>query len=72
MTLRESLAAAISRLTADHSLTYRHAEINGAPGLLQFMDGKLTGALTLVTDGVRILEIYSVRNPDKLRHIHVP
>ncbi|MFI4968169.1 MAG: RNA polymerase sigma-70 factor [Gammaproteobacteria bacterium] len=64
--------AAISRLTADHSLTYRHAEINGAPGLLQFMDGRLTGALTLVTDGVRILEIYSVRNPDKLRHIHVP
>lgn len=62
---------AISRLATGHSLSYRHAEINGAPGLLQFLDGKLVGALTLVTDGARILEIYSVRNPDKLKHIRV-
>ena len=61
----------ISRLAVGHSLAYRHAEINGQPGLLQFLDGKLTGALTLVTDGTRILEIYSVRNPDKLKHIQV-
>lgn len=61
----------IARLTANHPLTYRHAEINGQPGLLQFLDGKLVGALTLVTDGARILEIYSVRNPDKLKHIPV-
>ena len=63
--------AAIGRLTMHRAISYRHAEINGQPGLLQFVDGKLTGALTLVTDGVRILEIYSVRNPDKLKHIHV-
>ena len=63
--------AQISRLAAGHEVGYRHAMINGQPGLLQFMDGKLIGALTLVTDGVRILEIYSVRNPDKLRHIPV-
>lgn len=61
----------ISRLTVGHDLSYRHATVNGQPGLLQFMDGKLTGALTLVTDGLRILEIYSVRNPDKLKYIHV-
>jgi RNA polymerase sigma-70 factor (ECF subfamily) len=52
-------------------VSYRHATVNGQPGLLQFTDGKLSGALTLVTDGVRILEIYSVRNPDKLRSIHL-
>ena len=62
----------ISRLTAGHEVGYRHAMINGQPGLLQFMDGELLGALTLVTDGVHILEIYSVRNPDKLKYIHVP
>ena len=61
----------ISRLAAARSLTYRHAEINGQLGLLQFLDGKLVGAVTLVTDGVRILEIYTVRNPDKLKHIHI-
>ena len=63
---------AIGRLTMNRSFTYRHAEINGEPGLLQFVDGRLTGAVTMVTDGMRILEIYSVRNPDKLKGIHVP
>ncbi len=61
----------ISRLAVGHDLSYRHATVNGQPGLLQYTDGQLTGALTMVTDGVRILEIYSVRNPDKLKHIHV-
>jgi|SRR6185312_12868074 len=61
----------IARLATGHDLSYRHATVNGEPGLLQFTDGKLTGALTLVTDGLRILEIYSVRNPDKLRHISI-
>lgn len=59
----------IARRAAGHDLSYRHATVNGQPGLLQFTDGKLTGALTMVTDGLRILEIYSVRNPDKLKHI---
>ncbi|MFI4968464.1 MAG: RNA polymerase sigma-70 factor, partial [Gammaproteobacteria bacterium] len=53
----------ISRLIAGHDVSYRHAMVNGQPGLLQFMDGEFVGALTLVTDGVRIFEIYSVRNP---------
>lgn len=61
----------ISRLTAVRSLTFRHAEINGEPGLLQILDGKLVGAVTLVTDGAHILDIYTVRNPDKLKHIAV-
>ncbi|HEV2320785.1 MAG TPA: RNA polymerase sigma-70 factor [Gammaproteobacteria bacterium] len=62
---------AIRRFALGHSFTYQHAEINGEPGLLRFLDGKLDAAITLVTDGVSILEIYTVRNPDKLQHIHV-
>jgi RNA polymerase sigma-70 factor, ECF subfamily len=61
----------IARFTAGRDISYRHAMVNGQPGLLQFMDGRLMGTLTLVTDGLRILEVYSVRNPDKLKHIHV-
>lgn len=64
--------AAIVRLTAGRAFTHRHAEINGEPGLLRFQEGRLDAAITLVTDGVHILEIYTVRNPDKLRHIAVP
>ncbi|HEU5398071.1 MAG TPA: RNA polymerase sigma-70 factor [Gammaproteobacteria bacterium] len=62
---------AIRRFASVRSFTYRHAEINGEPGLLRFLDGELDAAITLVTDGVHILEIYTVRNPDKLRRIHV-
>jgi RNA polymerase sigma-70 factor (ECF subfamily) len=50
-------------------IRYEIAEINGAPGLLRYMDGKLESASTLVTDGRVILDIYTVRNPDKLRAI---
>jgi RNA polymerase sigma-70 factor (ECF subfamily) len=44
-------------------------EINGEPGLLRFLDGRLDAAISVVTDGIRILDVYTVRNPDKLRHI---
>lgn len=53
-------------------VSYRHADINGEPGLLLLLDGKLAAAISVVTDGTRILDIYSVRNPDKLRHIAAP
>ncbi|HEY4126766.1 MAG TPA: RNA polymerase sigma-70 factor [Gammaproteobacteria bacterium] len=60
--------SAISRLTAGR-VSYRHVEINGEPGLLRFLDGRLDAAISVVTDGIRILDVYTVRNPDKLRHI---
>lgn len=50
-------------------MEYRIAEINGTPGLLRYLDGELESATSLLTDGVRILDIYVVRNPDKLRLI---
>jgi len=48
----------------------RIAEVNGEPGLLRYVDGKLDAVLSLVTDGVHILDVYTVRNPDKLKGLH--
>lgn len=45
---------------------YRHALINGEPGVLRYVDGKLESAMGIATDGERIVGIYVVRNPDKL------
>jgi RNA polymerase sigma-70 factor (ECF subfamily) len=48
---------------------YRLAQINGEPGLLRYIDGRLESAQAFVTDGERIVAIYAVRNPDKLAGI---
>ena len=45
---------------------YRLAEINGEPGLLRYIDGKLESAQSFVINRTQICEIYMVRNPDKL------
>ncbi|MBE7369053.1 RNA polymerase sigma-70 factor [Ramlibacter pallidus] len=50
-------------------LQYRIATINGEPGLLRFIDGRLESANAVVTDGSRIVAIYAVRNPDKLENV---
>jgi RNA polymerase sigma-70 factor (ECF subfamily) len=48
---------------------FRPVTLNGEPGLLRFIDGKLESALALLSDGQRITGIYVVRNPDKLQRI---
>jgi len=45
------------------------ADINGEPGLLRYLEGKLESAQSFVIDGTRIHAIYVVRNPDKLKDI---
>ncbi len=50
-------------------IEYRLAQINGEPGLLRFIDGRIESAQAFATDGARIVAIYAVRNPDKLAHI---
>jgi RNA polymerase sigma-70 factor (ECF subfamily) len=47
--------------------TYEIASINGAPGLLIYIDGALDQTLSLECDGERITSLYLVRNPEKLR-----
>lgn len=53
----------------DGRMTFRIAEVNGMPGILRYVDEKLESTTSVVTDGRRILDIYVVRNPDKLRLI---
>ena len=48
---------------------YRHAQINGEPGLLRYIDGRLDASISLVTGNGAIVAVYTVRNPDKLRGI---
>jgi RNA polymerase sigma-70 factor (ECF subfamily) len=48
---------------------YRAVNINGEAGLLRYFDGELESAQAVVTDGERIVSIFTVRNPDKLSQI---
>ncbi len=49
---------------------YRLVRLNGEPGLLRYVDGRLESAQAFVIDGEgRIAAIYAVRNPDKLAGI---
>ncbi len=50
-------------------MTFLIAEINGVAGILRYIDGQLDSATSVLTDGKHILEVYVVRNPDKLRLI---
>lgn len=47
-------------------IRYVHVRINGEPGLLRYVDGKLESAQSFVIENGRIVAIYVVRNPDKL------
>lgn len=53
-------------------LSYRPAIVNGSPGFLRLVDGRVESAQSLVTDGERVVAIYVVRNPDKLARIVAP
>lgn len=50
-------------------LSYRHALVNGEPGLVRYFDGRFDAVLSLITDGERIVSCYIVRNPDKIAHV---
>ncbi len=43
------------------------APVNGQPGVLLYVEGSLHAAMALETDGAKVLRIYSIVNPDKLR-----
>ncbi|GGC66090.1 RNA polymerase sigma-70 factor [Undibacterium terreum] len=47
-------------------VTYRMATVNGEPGLLRYVDGKLESAQAFVIEDNAIKSIYIIRNPDKL------
>jgi RNA polymerase sigma-70 factor (ECF subfamily) len=51
------------------SATCVPAEVNGRPALLIHVDGALDSVLGVRIDGGRIVELYAVRNPEKLSHM---
>lgn len=48
------------------------AEINGEPGILGVIDGRVVSALTFVIDGGLIRTVYLVASRDKLSHLSLP
>jgi RNA polymerase sigma-70 factor, ECF subfamily len=52
--------------------TYHVAPINGETGLISRLDGRLHWILSIDTDGTRILAVYNVLNPQKLRGMMLP
>jgi len=48
-------------------IEFRLVTINDEPGLATFLHGRLLAAMTIRTDGRKILDIYSILNPEKLR-----
>jgi RNA polymerase sigma-70 factor (ECF subfamily) len=48
---------------------YRMARINGAPGILRYVDGKIESAQSFDFVDGQIAAVYIVRNPDKLQNV---
>jgi len=65
----DKIAALFAGAVKLGAVEFRPVTLNGEPGLLRFIDGKLESALAFLSDGQRITGIYAVRNPDKLEHI---
>jgi RNA polymerase sigma-70 factor (ECF subfamily) len=47
-------------------VVYRPARINGEPGLLRYVAGKIESAQSFIVDEGRIVAVFIMRNPDKL------
>jgi len=50
-------------------VVFQPVKVNGEPGIASLYDGQLFAVMTIRTDGHRILDVYSILNPDKLRGI---
>jgi RNA polymerase sigma-70 factor (ECF subfamily) len=46
---------------------FRDVVVNDEPGIAALVDGRLLSLISILTDGRRILGVYSILNPDKLR-----
>jgi Sigma-70 region 2 len=59
---------ALAAKNAGRDIRVQPTMINGTVGALLYMDGEVDHTLSTAIDGDRIVAIYIVRNPDKLRH----
>jgi RNA polymerase sigma-70 factor (ECF subfamily) len=51
------------------TLVRKLMQINGEPGLVNYLDGKPHSVLTIDIEGDRIRAIYIITNPEKLAHL---
>jgi RNA polymerase sigma-70 factor, ECF subfamily len=64
------LQASLARFFAkDMSRVVRYGFINGLPGFVTMESGGVLQTTALAIEGDRIVGIYVIRNPDKLRHL---
>ena len=59
----------IGFLAAPTGVQRRIVRLNGEPTLLAFAAGRLISTTSFATDGERIVAVYNVLNPDKLRRV---
>lgn len=52
-----------------HEIEFRPVTVNGEPGYAMFNGDRLQSVTTIRTDGQRILDVFVVMNPDKLRAV---
>ena len=52
-------------------IDFRPIAVNREPGYAVLYRGQLYAVLTIRTDGRRILDVYSILNPDKLRDVRL-
>ena len=50
-------------------IDFQSIVINGEPGLALLFEGNVVSVLSVCTDGVRILDVYAILNPEKLRAV---
>jgi RNA polymerase sigma-70 factor (ECF subfamily) len=50
-------------------VVYRPAYVNGEPGLLRYVDGKIESAQSFIVDAGHIVAVFIMRNPDKLTSV---
>lgn len=54
-----------------HELSFKNVLVNGEPGHAAFYKDQLLSVTTISTDGERILDVYTVMNPDKLKAVKI-
>jgi RNA polymerase sigma-70 factor (ECF subfamily) len=62
-------AGVFRKLAAD--IAFRRVVVNDEPGYAILHQGQLTAILAIRTDGRRILEVFSILNPDKLHDVEI-
>jgi len=58
------------RVTLDDSADFRVAGVNGQPGVVVSLSGRVMAVIGLETDGHQVHAIRAVGNPEKLAHLN--